>query len=368
MNSEFPSYSFKVEFFDERAELVRPYVLLYHTQKGEIELYDVRQKKMFLKRTTNHSIELKDLYIGNKILINGRQYDIMDYSDQSTQRTFNSGTQHTFAMILPGFSQRMGEAIERIQQNDLVVAKLQFGYLSNDAASRIFEGNNGMVQYVTSGPVVAMELVGKDAVARWNKILGNPDPSAARMESPDSLRALFGRNATENFGYGSSAPSNSAKELDFVFNGRAVSLSSERNRSTLCVIKPHAVKEGLAGSIIKQIVAAGFTIGGAMMTTLEISTAQEFLEVYKGVVPEFADMSSEMSSGSCIALELVKDNAVNDFRQLCGPRDVNVAKQIRPKSLRAVFGTNIVRNAVHCTDLEEDASLEVEYFFILLDQ
>ena len=368
MNSEFPSYSFKVEFFDERAELVRPYVLIYHTQKGEIELYDVRQKKMFLKKTTNHTLELKDLYIGNKILINGRQYDIMDYGDQSTQRTFNTGTQHSFAMILPGFSQRMGEAIERIQQNDLVVAKLQFGFLSSDAASQIFKGNNELVQYATSGPVVAMELVGKDAISRWNRILGNPDPSAAKRESPNSLRALFGRSPKENFAYGSNAPADSAKELDIVFNGRAISLASEGENSTLCVVKPHAVKEGLAGSIIKDIVAAGFRIGGAMMTTLEIGTAQEFLEVYKGVVAEFADMTSEMSSGSCIALELIKDNAVKDFRQLCGPRDVSVAKQIRPKSLRAVYGTDIVRNAVHCTDLEEDASLEVEYFFVLLDQ
>ena len=36
---------------------------------------------------------------------------------------------------------------------------------------------------------------------------------------------------------------------------------------------------------------------------------------------------------------------------LCGPHDPEMAKTVRPKSLRAVFGKDRVKNAVHCTDL-----------------
>lgn len=43
-----------------------------------------------------------------------------------------------------------------------------------------------------------------------------------------------------------------------------------------------------------------------------------------------------------------------------------VAKQLRPNSLRSLFGITKVENAVHCTDLEEDTVLEVEYFFKIL--
>jgi hypothetical protein len=58
MNSVFPSYAMKVEFFDEKAEVVRPYILTFHTEKGEIELYDVRLARAFLKRTRAHNITI----------------------------------------------------------------------------------------------------------------------------------------------------------------------------------------------------------------------------------------------------------------------------------------------------------------------
>lgn len=45
-----------------------------------------------------------------------------------------------------------------------------------------------------------------------------------------------------------------------------------------------------------------------------------------------------------------------------------IAREIRPKTIRARFGENTVKNALHCTDLQEDCSLEVEYFFKILTQ
>lgn len=56
-----------------------------------------------------------------------------------------------------------------------------------------------------------------------------------------------------------------------------------------------------------------------------------------------------------------------EFRKLAGPSDSEVARQIRPHTLRARFGNDKYRNAVHCTDLPEDVNLELEYFFKILD-
>lgn len=77
------------------------------------------------------------------------------------------------------------------------------------------------------------------------------------------------------------------------------------------------------------------------------------------------DMSNDLCSGSCIALEIRKncDNVVQEFRSLCGPRDPSLGKVLRPKSLRARFGTDTAHNAVHCTDLLEDGILEVRVDF-----
>lgn len=48
-----------------------------------------------------------------------------------------------------------------------------------------------------------------------------------------------------------------------------------------------------------------------------------------------------------------------------GPSDPELAKQLRPNSLRAKFGLDKVRNGVHCTDLPEDGILEVSFVFVL---
>lgn len=50
---------------------------------------------------------------------------------------------------------------------------------------------------------------------------------------------------------------------------------------------------------------------------------------------------------------------MNTFRAICGPHDPEIARTIRPGTIRAKFGIDRVKNAVHCTDLPEDGVLEV---------
>lgn len=70
-------------------------------------------------------------------------------------------------------------------------------------------------------------------------------------------------------------------------------------------------------------------------------------------------MVDQLFSGPCVAIEVRAEKAVSAFRELCGPSDPAVAKHIRPDTLRAKFGTDRLKNAVHCTDLAEDGTLEV---------
>jgi len=55
----------------------------------------------------------------------------------------------------------------------------------------------------------------------------------------------------------------------------------------VCIIKPHAVASGDAGKIIDIILEEGFEISAMEMFTLDKPTAEEFYEVYRGVLPEF---------------------------------------------------------------------------------
>ena len=76
---------------------------------------------------------------------------------------------------------------------------------------------------------------------------------------------------------------------------------------------------------MNAISEAGFSIGAAQMFTLEKVNAEEFLEVYKGVVHEYGAMVTELISGPCLALEIMaSENAppvAPAFRELAGPAD-----------------------------------------------
>lgn len=74
------------------------------------------------------------------------------------------------------------------------------------------------------------------------------------------------------------------------------------------------------------------------MFTLDKPTAEEFLEVYKGVIPEYVAITEHMTTGPCIVMEVRQENAVKALRELAGPADPEIAKNLRPNTLRARFG------------------------------
>ena len=87
-------------------------------------------------------------------------------------------------------------------------------------------------------------------------------------------------------------------------------------------------------------------------------------------------MVKQGSSGRCLVLALGRGSiqltencpsVVEAFRKTCGPAEPEVCRILYPESLRAKYGgLTPEENAIHCSDLEEDGVLEVEYFFTLL--
>ena len=106
------------------------------------------------------------------------------------------------------------------------------------------------------------------------------------------------------------------------------------NNCTLCIIKPHAIKEGLAGQIIDTILSEGFEISAMEMFNLSRPVIEEFYDVYKGVLPEYVPLIEHMSNGPIIALEVRQQSVVTAFRDLCGPHDPEIAKHLRPNTIR----------------------------------
>lgn len=197
-------------------------------------------------------------------------------------------------------------------------------------------------------------------------MMGPFSPAQAQSEAPRSIRAQFGTDDVRNAVHGSATSAKADEEIEFFFGGsKNWPTTALFNNCTLCIVRPHAfVSSG--GEIVNRILAEGFEISAMCLWHLDKAGAEEFLEAYKGVLPEWHDMVSQLCSGACLVLEIRQEEAVNSFRKLVGPHDPEVAKHLRPNTLRAEFGHDRVRNAVHCTDLPEDGLLEVEYFFNIL--
>ncbi|XP_065056244.1 nucleoside diphosphate kinase homolog 7-like [Rhopilema esculentum] len=366
-------YAFIAEWYDPNAALVRRYQLLFYPKDQTLEMYDIKNRRVFLKRSKYESIASKDLYIGSIVNVHSRQLSLVEYGDQYTKNKLATVHSKTLAIIKPDAFARMGEIINIIQSEEFVICQAKMVQLSRREAMEFYaehEGKpffEGLVDFMTSGPAVAMELMAHDAIKKWRSLLGPTNTLKAREEAPGSIRAIFGSDGTRNACHGSDSGASAERESNFFFEFKKGRNTAIFGDTTLCIIKPHAIKEQLAGKIITTIMNSEFKITALKMCHLEKANAEEFLEIYKGVVGEYSEMVSELCSGSCIVMEISYPDQPQEFREFVGPADPEIARHLRPRTLRARFGMDKIKNAIHCTDLPDDGPLEVEYFFKILD-
>ena len=128
---------------------------------------------------------------------------------------------------------------------------------------------------------------------------------------------------------------------------------------TFAIIKPDAVKKGVAGQILARIEAAGFTVRAMRLTHLSKREAEGFYAVHRAR-PFFESLTDFMSSGPCIVMALDAPDAIKKWRTLMGATDPAKADA---GTLRKDFGTSIEFNATHGSDAPETAAYEIGYFF-----
>ncbi|XP_077987371.1 nucleoside diphosphate kinase homolog 7-like [Glandiceps talaboti] len=369
-------YAFVAEWYDANAALCRRYQFMFYTADNTIEMFDIKNRRLFLKRSKCEGISLQDLFIGASVNIHSRQLSFIDYGDEFTRNKLSQQKERSLAMIKPDAVTKVGHIMDMIFRDGLLISKAVMTRVTRAEAQEFYIMHeqkpfyNELVQYLTSGNIIPMELMGQGAVQRWRNLAGPTDSAVARSDAPNSVRARFGTDKQTNAVHGADSLENAEREANFFFARGPRPNTATLTDCTCCVIKPHAVLSGHAGKIICAIQDAGFTISALQMFNIDRANAEEFYEVYKGVVGEYIDMVTELISGPCIALEIVGRGANTpiEFREFVGPADPEVAKHLRPRTLRAMFGADKIKNAVHCTDLPEDGVLETEYFFRILAQ
>ena len=128
---------------------------------------------------------------------------------------------------------------------------------------------------------------------------------------------------------------------------------------TLSIIKPDAVERNLDGQIKEMFQTNGFTIVQEKKIQIEKHEAEEFYRVHE-TKPFYNDLCTYLSSGPIVVMILEKENAIIAHRELMGSTN---PKDAAEGTIRKKFGISIDKNSVHGSDSEENAKIEIDFFF-----
>ena len=128
---------------------------------------------------------------------------------------------------------------------------------------------------------------------------------------------------------------------------------------TFSIIKPDATKRNITGAINKIIEDNDLTIVAQKRIKLSQDKAKGFYEIHKDR-PFFNDLIEYMTSGPVIVQVLEGKNAVENYRKIMGATNPEIAEE---GTIRKVHALNIQENSVHGSDSENNAKVEINYFF-----
>ena len=130
-------------------------------------------------------------------------------------------------------------------------------------------------------------------------------------------------------------------------------------QKTFSIIKPDAVKRNLIGHINQMIESADLKILASKKIYLTKNQAQIFYQVHKER-PFFDSLVNYMTSGPVQVQVLEGEDAVTKYRKIMGATNPDEAEE---GTIRKQYGESIEANSVHGSDSEENAKIEISFFF-----
>ena len=131
------------------------------------------------------------------------------------------------------------------------------------------------------------------------------------------------------------------------------------SKRTFTIIKPDSVRKGNFGKIVTRLEGEGFKVLGLKKVGLSQKQAESFYGVHRER-PFFKDLVRYMTSGPVYVAALERDNAVATLRKVMGATDPAKADA---GTIRKDFGESIEQNAIHGSDSDDNAKLEISFFF-----
>ena len=339
---------FIVEYYDPLPMITKRYQLKYFGDSHAVEMVDIQKKKLFLKKSPcPPEVSASDFVLGAKLFLYSRELLVVEYGDRATRERLERQTQKCIALISSDLYQDWGKIVAALE-TEMTLVKLRT-VIFNDSEAESFlamtQGDPKLKESLTRGTNLSVLFQSERGCEVMNEVvrsLGTGDGVVVardEQQTNDISQTLLTWKSTATL-----------------------------DNCTCCVVRPHAVKEKVVGGILKLIIDQGYEVSALDSFQFDKAASEEFLEVYKGVVPEYPDHVVQLSSGLSVCMELRAENAVEVFRETAGPWDIDMAKALRPNSIRGKYGHDKVRSAVHCTDVAQDAQLECEYCFEIMQK
>ena len=129
----------------------------------------------------------------------------------------------TFFMIKPDGVKRnlIGEVVSRVEEKGFEITKIKMMMISKSLAEEHYGEHkdkpffNDLVEFITSGPVVAMQVEGENVVAQIRNLMGATNPSDA---TPGSIRGDLATELDQNVVHGSDSDTSAERELNLFFS------------------------------------------------------------------------------------------------------------------------------------------------------
>jgi nucleoside-diphosphate kinase len=128
---------------------------------------------------------------------------------------------------------------------------------------------------------------------------------------------------------------------------------------TFSIIKPDATRRNLTGAVTKMLEEAGLRVIASRRIRMSRNQAEGFYAVHKDR-PFFNDLCAFMTSGPVVVQVLEGENAVLRNREVMGATNPQQAEE---GTIRKTYAESIEANTVHGSDSEENAMIEIDFFF-----
>ena len=132
-----------------------------------------------------------------------------------------------------------------------------------------------------------------------------------------------------------------------------------KKERTFLMIKPESVERGHIGEILGRFERNGFRIVALKLSKLSRELAEKQYEEHRGK-DFFDDLVSYMSSAPTVSIVMEGENVIAAAREMAGITD---PKHAKPGTIRADYGIDVQRNAIHASDSEKSAKREISIHF-----